>query len=219
MIISAYTDDDKIVEGTVDVSPTGEKTVLYENKVINIKDLKHIRFLEDEETEIDKQVKSDIDVIKKDLESKKPSEDDIEKAGEARAKELSDAGMKEKEPDEYKTKFVLQASAVVSGAEAGVDATKADANNSDALKGLKESDDIHPDYQVTEPHQDDLTRDQIYQKMKQEIDNYQKNIEGQFDDKKLMEWLCDKLVGYNCINECKNRKEAFIEIRKNCKFC
>lgn len=219
MIVSAYDKDDKIVEGKLSFTENGQRIVLTENGNVSLGRLHYIRFIEEEETEVDKQVKSDIDVIKKDLEAKKPNEEDLAKAGEERAKELADAGMKEKEPDEYKTKFVLQASAVAGAADAGVDVTKADANNSKALKGLTESEEIqgdtvvsevHPDYQIAEPHQDNLTRDQIYLKMKQEISDYSK--ENNFDEKELVERMYVKFAGVRCLRE-QTLKESFKSIR------
>lgn len=218
MFISGYTADDKLVEGKL-INHDTDKCVLTENgSVMKLSELKCTRFFEEEDSDIDKQVKSDIDVIKSDLEKKKPKEDELAKAGEERAKELADAGLKEKEPDEYKTKFVLQASAVVGGAEAGVDLAKADANNSDAFKGIRESNetyqsDLHPDYQTSVPYQDNLTRDQIYLKMKQEIDDYNKET-NKFDEKELVERICKNLVGYDCVGNYKSLKEAFLKIRK-----
>ena len=359
MIVSAYDKDDKIVEGKLSFTENGQRIVLTENGNVSLGRLHYIRFIEEEETEVDKQVKSDIDVIKKDLEAKKPNEDDLAKAGEERAKELADAGMKEKEPDEYKTKFVLQASAVAGAADAGVDVTKADANNSKALKGLTESEsneventkptktkgpyidddleplkqklsthsddgwhdfclekvfddlikgnneklnffdfwdwvadtgnkdlaelvshdfdegnlnkdshvadfyrmysdfkdmaisdpdgfkkeygwvikgkknvpkklekeikeleeseevnngtELHPDYQIAEPHQDNLTRDQIYLKMKKEISDYGKE-NNTFDEKELVERMYKKLAGVRCLRE-QTLKESFKSIR------
>lgn len=223
MIISAYTKDDKIVEGKLEVLPNGQKMVLTESGKVKLDELKYVRFIEDEENQVDKQVKSDIDVIKDDLENKKPDEKTLEDAGEKREKELKDAGMKIEEPDEYKTKFVLQAAAVVGGADGGMDTTKADANNSDAFAGLKESEnatqsDLHPDYQTAVPYQDNLTRDQIYLKMKQEIDNYKQDDNNNFDEKALVEHMCNKFVGFNCVGEFKSLKEAFIKIIDNCKL-
>lgn len=222
MNISAYTKNDKVIEGKIE-SFNGNKVVMTESGPINIKSLKCIRLYEEDESDVDKQVKSDIDIIKKSLETKKPKEDELEKAGEERAKELSNAGLKEKEPDEYKTKFVLQAAAVVGGADGGMDTTKADANNSDAFAGLKESEnatqsDLHPDYQTAVPYQDNLTRDQIYLKMKQEIDNYKQDDNNNFDEKALVEHMCNKFVGFNCVGEFKSLKEAFIKIIDNCKL-
>lgn len=359
MIVSAYDKDDKIVEGKLSFTENGQRIVLTENGNVSLGRLHYIRFIEEEETEVDKQVKSDIDVIKKDLEAKKPNEDDLAKAGEERAKELADAGMKEKEPDEYKTKFVLQASAVAGAADAGVDVTKADANNSKALKGLTESEsneventkptktkgpyidddleplkqklsthsddgwhdfclekvfddlikgnneklnffdfwdwvadtgnkdlaelvshdfdegnlnkdshvadfyrmysdfkdmaisdpdgfkkeygwvikgkknvpkklekeikeleeseevnngtELHPDYQIAEPHQDNLTRDQIYLKMKKEISDYGKE-NNNFDEKELVERMYKKFAGVRCLRE-QTLKESFKSIR------
>lgn len=358
MIVSAYDINDKLVEGKLSFTENGQRIVLTENGDVSLGKLHYVRFIE-EETEIDKQVKSDIDVIKKDLEEKQPTEDELEKAGEKRAKELSNAGMKEKEPDEYKTKFVLQASAIAGAAKAGVDVTKADANNSDALKGLTESEsnelentkptktkgpyidndleplkqklsthsddgwhdfciakvfddlikgnsekldffdfwtwvadtgnkdlaelvshdfdegnlskdshtadfykmysdfkdqalsdpegfkkeygwvikdnknvpktfkkeimeleesedvnngtELHPDYQITEPYQDNLTRDQIYLKMKKEIADYGKE-NNNFDEKELVERLYKKFAGVRCLRE-QTLKESFKSIR------
>lgn len=361
MIVSAYDINDKLVEGKLSFTENGQRIVLTENGDVSLGKLHYVRFIE-EETEIDKQVKSDIDVIKKDLEEKQPTEDELEKAGEERAKELSDAGMKEKEPDEYKTKFVLQASAIAGASDAGVDVTKADANNSEALKGLTESEsnelentkptktkgpyidndleplkqklsthsddgwhdfciakvfddlikgnsekldffdfwtwvadtgnkdlaelvshdfdegnlskdshtadfykmysdfkdqalsdpegfkkeygwvikdnknvpktfkkeimeleesedvnngtELHPDYQITEPYQDNLTRDQIYLKMKKEIADYGKE-NNNFDEKELVERMCNNLVGLNCV-KFTTLRESFIKIRYLC---
>lgn len=211
-IISGYTKDNKLVEGTLFENSKGVKLVLHENGVDLVSSLKCVRLIEEEETEVDKQVNADINVIKKDLETKKPSQEDLEKAGEDRAKELSDAGMKEKTPDEYKTKFVVQASAVVGGADAGIDQDKADAKNSEALKGLTESEVLHPDYQVAEPYDDDLTRDQIYLKMKKEIDNYTNNLgDKKFDEKELVESICMNLFGENCV-EFTTLRESFRNI-------
>ncbi len=89
MIVSAYDKDDKIVEGKLSFTENGQRIVLTENGNVSLGKLHYIRFIEDEETEVDKQVKSDIDVIKKDLEAKKPNEEDLAKAGEDRAKELA----------------------------------------------------------------------------------------------------------------------------------
>ena len=358
MIVSAYDKDDKLVEGKLSFTENGQRVVLTESGNVSLGKLHYVRFIE-EETEIDKQVKSDIDVIKKDLEEKKPGEDELAKAGEERAKELSDAGMKEKEPDEYKTKFVLQASAVAGAADAGVDVTKTDASNSKALKGLTESEsnevestkptktkgpyidddleplkqklsthsddgwhdfclakvfddlikgnneklsffdfwdwvadtgnkdlaelvshdfdegnlnkdshvadfykmysdfkdmalsdpdgfkkeygwvikgsknvpkkfekeikeleeseeinngtELHPDYQITEPYQDSLTRDQIYLKMKKEISDYGKE-NNNFDEKELVERMYKKFAGVRCLRE-QTLKESFKSIR------
>lgn len=220
MNISAYTKNDKIVEGKIE-SFNGNKVVMTESGPINIKSLKCIRLYEEDESDVDKQVKSDIDVIKKSLETKKPKEDELEKAGEERAKELSNAGLKEKEPDEYKTKFVLQASAIVGGANSGVDLEKSDANKSNAFKGLTESEDLdvendnlHSDYQSVQPYQDTLTRDQIYLKMQQEIDNYKPDTAEGFQESVLIKRMCDHLIGYDCTADCKTLKESFMKIRK-----
>ena len=223
MDVSAYTKDDKIVEGKLEVLPNGQKMVLTESGKIKLDELKYVRFIEEEENQVDKQVNSDISVLKKDLEKNKPDEKTLEDAGEKREKELKDAGLKG-EPDEYKTKFVLQAAAIVNGADSGMDMSKADANGSDAFKGIKESEEVdngtelHPDYQTAVPYQDSLTRDQIYLKMKQEIDNYKQNDNNNFDDKALVEHMCNKFVGFNCVGEFKSLKEAFIKILDNCKL-
>ena len=367
MDVSAYTKDDKIVEGKLEVLPNGQKMVLTESGKIKLDELKYVRFIEEEENQVDKQVNSDISVLKKDLEKKKPDEKTLEDAGEKREKELKDAGLKG-EPEEYKTKFVLQAAAIVNGVDSGMDMSKADANGSDAFKGIKESkeetvevedkkpektkgpyidddleplkqklsthsddgwhdfcvakvfDDLikgnnekldffnfwnwvadtgnkdlaelvshdfdegnlgkdshtadfykmysdfkdqalsdpegfkkeygwiikdnknvpkklekeikeleeseeadngtelHPDYQTAVPYQDNLTRDQIYLKMKQEIDNYKQNDNNNFDEKALVEHMCNKFVGFNCVGEFKSLKEAFIKIIDNCKL-
>ena len=367
MDVSAYTKDDKIVEGKLEVLPNGQKMVLTESGKVKLDELKYVRFIEEEENQVDKQVNSDISVLKKGLEKNKPDEKTLEDAGEKREKELKDAGLKG-EPDEYKTKFVLQAAAIVNGADSGMDMSKADANGSDAFKGIKESkeetvevenkkpektkgpyidddleplkqklsthsddgwhdfcvakvfDDLikgnnekldffnfwnwvadtgnkdlaelvshdfdegnlgkdshtadfykmysdfkdqalsdpegfkkeygwiikdnknvpkklekeikeleeseevdngtelHPDYQTAIPYQDNLTRDQIYLKMKQEIDNYKQNDNNNFDDKALVEHMCNKFVGFNCVGEFKSLKEAFIKILDNCKL-
>lgn len=138
MDVSAYTKDDKIVEGKLEVLPNGQKMVLTESGKIKLDELKYVRFIEEEENQVDKQVNSDISVLKKGLEKNKPDEKTLEDAAEKREKELKDAGLKG-EPDEYKTKFVLQAAAIVNGADSGMDMSKADANGSDAFKGIKES--------------------------------------------------------------------------------
>lgn len=221
MEVSAYTKDDKLVEGKLRVLSNGQKVVLTESGKVKLDELKCVRFFEEEDTNpIDKQVQSDISVIKDDLEKKLPKEDELEKAGEEREKELNTAGLKG-EKDEYKTKFVLQASAIVDGAGGGVDTEQTDANKSEAFKAFKEADEdsaIHIDYQTAEPYQDSLTRDQIYLKMKQEIDDYQKANDDQFDEKELVERMCRNLVGFDCVGEFKNLKEAFIKIRKNVKL-
>ena len=200
MEVSAYTKDDKLVEGKLKILSNGQKVVLTESGKVKLDELKCVRFFEEEDTNpIDKQVQSDISVIKDDLEKKLPKEDELEKAGEEREKELNTAGLKG-EKDEYKTKFVLQASAIVDGAGGGVDTEQTDANKSEAF------------------NQDSLTRDQIYLKMKQEIDDYQKANDDRFDEKELVERMCRNLVGFDCVGELKNLKEAFIKIRKNVKL-
>lgn len=200
MTISAYNDNNKIVEGKAIKTTTGKTFVLYEGKYLDVNKLHYVRFFEDDGDEVDKQVAADINSIKKNLEDKKPSENDIEKAGENRAKELKNAGMKEKEPDEYKTKFMVQAAAVVTGADSGIDATKAASENSEALKNLTESDEplenefyLHSDYHDAPLYNSDVSRDEVYQKIKDEIESY-KNETNHFDDDELVEYISNKFL-------------------------
>ena len=141
MIVSAYDNNDKIVEGKLVISPIGNKLVLTESGYRNLNSLNHVRFVEDEASDdpVQDKVNSDLANVPSEMLAKK-KEDEIKQAGADREKELTDAGMKI-EKDEYATKFALAATAKAGEADAGdeFDANAADAKNSEVINGLKES--------------------------------------------------------------------------------
>ena len=212
MIVSAYDKNDKIVEGKLVTSPTGNKLVLTESGYVNLKRLNHVRFVEESDDPVQDKVSSDLaNVPAEKLATKK--EEEIQQAGKDREKELTDAGMKI-EKDEYATKFTIAATAKASEADAdsNFDANAADAKNSETIKGLSESIDdevlnnnLHPDYQDVPLYDDDRTRDQIYIDLSNEIDSYGKETK-KFDDKELTEHLCNKYL-----NGFQIHKETFKE--------
>lgn len=196
MVISAYNNEDKIVEGEVLESKSGKQYVFYESTFIPISSLNHVRFIEEDENTIDKQVKADIESIKGDLKKKPVKAEDLEKIADERVKELDSAGIKEESPDEYKTKFVLQADAISSGSKNGVDTEAADPEKSEAFKSVRESiggyKNINVDYHDVLPYEDDKTRDEIYLELNNEIKN---SFEAKNrNDEELVEHLYKKFL-------------------------
>lgn len=218
MIVSAYDNNDKLVEGKMRVTPMGNKVVLTENGYTNISNLNHVRFIEEEEDEVDKKVTDDVSHITPEA-LKDIKEEELKIAGDKREKELKDAGMKIQD-QEYSTKFVIQAANKAAEASGGVDQAAADFKNSEALKGMGESikpdttDTLHPDYQDVAPYEDSKTRDEIYLSMKQEIDNYGKSTK-RFDNSELEEHLCNKLLNGFIVHG-SSLKESFSKIYKLC---
>src|SRR5574344_264351 len=126
--VSAYTDNNKIVEGKFN----GGFVTNADGKKYRLTELKYVRITEDDDSATDVQTKVADDINKLDDDKLKNTSDaDLEKAGENREKELKDAGMK-LDDGEYKNAFVTAAKAT------GVmdDVNKGNIDNSQALEKL-----------------------------------------------------------------------------------
>lgn len=213
MIVSAYDNNDKIVEGKLFVTPTGNKVVLTENGHTNLNELKCVRLLEDEKKEaVTAKVEDDLSHCDQDK-LKNTSDEDLKKAGAEREKELKDAGM-EMEDNEYAMQFVAGAKAKteIEDVEAG------NISNSKALEKVSESEatiynNLSDDYQDVMPYQDDKTRNEIYLDMQKEIEDYSKDTK-KFDNEELSERLCNKFLNGKQVRG-ESLKETFKLIVRN----